>query len=99
MSISNYGHATAQAIPVSDISNPIPDWGADFFSDTAAHVGDWTGIQALTDTVIDLTSANWGGSAITAVTIKAGTRVSGRFPWLKLASGTVVAYRALAPNT
>lgn len=95
MAIRTYDQAFAQAIPVQSISEPFPDFGADFYSDTTAYNGNWHRIQCLTDAVIDLTGANWGGSAKTAVALKAGTSISGRFPYLKLASGTVVAYRTV----
>ena len=92
------GPASLSAEPTSDISNPVPEWGADFFSDTSVHncpvLGGWLAIQCLTDAVVDLTGCNWSGSAISAVTLKAGTTISGLFPYIKLASGTVVAYRA-----
>ena len=99
MALRTYRESVAQAVPVGVISDPVPQWGADFFSDTSAHNGTWHVITALTDAVVDLTSANWGGSAITAVTIKAGTTIRGWFPYIKLASGTVVAYRAEAPTS
>lgn len=97
MALRDYGQASANAIPVGDINRPIVDWGADFYSDTSLHNGDWIGFLCLTDAVIDLTGVNWGGSVITAVTVKAGTYVPGRFNTLKLASGTIIAYRASQP--
>lgn len=94
---NRFGSDSAVAAPTWPIGSPIPENGADFWNDTALHYGNWHIIQAQADAVVDLTGSNWGGSTITAVPIPKGTTLVGFFPAIKLASGSVVAYRRLQP--
>lgn len=96
MSVPNpFGPNSAVAVPVWDISNPNPEIGGDVITGTAINNGKWLRITALADAVADLTGANLGG-VITAVPIPKGVSISGSFPYIKLASGTVIADRARA---
>jgi hypothetical protein len=96
MSQLRLGSRPTIAKTVLAINHPVPEFGAFFASDTSEHTTTaprfWTQIQCLTDAVIDIDKSNWGGSALTAVTLKAGTTIYGQFARFKLASGTVAAY-------
>lgn len=65
--------------------------GSLFIADTAAHVGSFINFTALTDTVGAFVSSNIQGT-LTAVTIKAGSTLYGRFSSITLASGTGQAF-------
>lgn len=65
---------------------------SDYFADTNTHFGGWYFIYANTAAVIDVTGGSIQGT-VTSVGIPAGGYLAGYFPYLKLASGTVTAYR------
>ena len=69
--------------------------GSVFISDTVSHTGPFENIQALTDCVADLSNGILSppGSS-TAVSIKAGTIVRGKWSAITLASGTGQAFNA-----
>jgi hypothetical protein len=68
--------------------------GSDFFNDTTSRDGKWNKIQVLANTVFTtLTDATRGGTAVGAFSFPAGTVFTGQFTTIKLASGTIIAYR------
>lgn len=70
--------------------------GVDFFSDAAAHAGDWWILHAVEDSVFTSVTYKTGFNtgSLAGKTIKAGDRIYGRFVSFTLASGSVEAYRA-----
>lgn len=80
---------------VVSINEPIPDFGGLFVNDTAEHGVTspqfFTHFLCLTDAVIDIATSNIDGT-VTAVTVKAGTKIPFNGQRVKLASGTGIAY-------
>lgn len=68
--------------------------GGAYIADTAAHVGQWDSIQALSAAIANLTAGDLTGN-LTAVPIPAGTMIHGTFTGITLASGAVIAYNSL----
>ena len=66
--------------------------GGFLISDTEAHVGEWSRIQALSAAVVTLGAPGWTGAAPTSIPIPAGVTIGGRFTSIQAASGTVIAY-------
>jgi hypothetical protein len=76
------------------VATNLPGEGdADFISDTNVHYGSWYGFLATAAVSgCDLTGGSISGT-VTSVPIPAGVFIAGRFSYIKLAGGSVVAYR------
>lgn len=79
--------------------------GGDWIDDTAAHVGDWCVITALTAATFTLCTTgtftvNGGNAAepLNGKVLPAGMSIYGRFTAITLTGGSVVAYRASNTN-
>ncbi len=66
--------------------------GWQVIADTATTNGDWFCIDVLTDCVFTTLTGNCSGTS--GVTFAAGVKLFGRYSVIKLASGSVVAYKA-----
>lgn len=67
--------------------------GSLYIADTAAHVGDFTNFQVITDAVVAaIGNVDPQGATGVSITAKAGTTIYGRFSSLTLASGSVQAF-------
>jgi len=71
--------------------------GAQYIGDTALYNGEWSAIQALTDTKFSVLTGNVTGLANTllgsAITVPAGLTIFGNFSAIDLHSGSVIAYK------
>lgn len=71
--------------------------GAQYIGDTATYTGEWSAIQAITDTKFHTLTGNVTGLANTllgsAITIPAGVTIFGLFTAIALHSGSVIAYK------
>jgi hypothetical protein len=61
----------------------------DFFSDTAAHPGDWTGLHAVTDCDIAAITFSAGSGSIAGIRIACGDRIEGSITSIQLDAGTI----------
>lgn len=69
--------------------------GSDLYKTTSAHTGNWHAIAVLSAaTFTTLTDAKRGGNTFTGA-VPAGMTIYGRFTAITLASGRVLAYRAV----
>ena len=70
--------------------------GAQYIGGTVAHAGEWSAIQAVTDTKFHTLTGNVTGLANTtlgsAITVPAGLTIFGAFTAIQLHSGSVIAY-------
>lgn len=72
--------------------------GGIYITDTAAHTGDWTCIQAIADAVFSVLTSPAGkpgqitGANLNSITLAAGVTLHGRFDAITLTSGKVIAY-------
>lgn len=83
---------TPSALQVVDTNLP-GEGDSDFISDTNVHYGSWYGFLATAAVSgCDLTGGSVNGT-VTSVPIPAGAWLPGRFSYIKLAGGSVVAYR------
>jgi hypothetical protein len=71
--------------------------GAQYIGDTALYNGEWSAIQALTDTKFSVLTGNVTGLANTllgsAITVPAGLTIFGNFSAIDLHSGSIIAYK------
>ena len=67
--------------------------GATLFTGTTLSAGAWNQINALAATSISVTATNWDGDPTTTFNLSAGTSIYGVFTAIKLASGSVIAYK------
>ena len=76
------------------ISNSLK--GAKYIGGTGATTGEWSAIQAVTDTKFHTLTGNVTGLANTtlgsAITVPAGLTIFGAFTAIQLHSGSVIAY-------
>ena len=78
---------------LTTVANVPGEGDSDFISDTNVHYGSWYGFLAVAAVSgCDLTGGSVNGT-VTSVPIPAGAWVPGRFSYIKLAGGSVVAYR------
>ena len=69
------------------------DYGFKFLSGTQSTTDSCRSIQALEDSVV--TTTTLAGDALTSVTLSEGTIIFGKFDSVTLASGKVLAYKAV----
>jgi len=68
--------------------------GFDYYSGTTNHTGNWGIVEVVGDAVFTtLTVANTGGASLAGPTFTAGFKFFGDITVIKLASGSVIAYR------
>jgi hypothetical protein len=71
--------------------------GANYIGGTSASTGEWTAIQAVTDTKFHTLTGNVTGLANTAlgsaIEVPAGLTIFGLFTAIQLHSGSVIAYK------
>jgi len=71
--------------------------GAEYIGDTTARTGEWSAIQAITDTKFHTLTGNVTGLANTllgsAITVPAGLTIFGNFTAIDLHSGSIIAYK------
>jgi hypothetical protein len=67
--------------------------GATLFTGTTLSAGAWNQINALATASISVTATNWDGDPSTTFSLTAGASIYGVFTAIKLASGSVIAYK------
>lgn len=71
--------------------------GANYIGGTTSNTGEWTAIQAVTDTKFHTLTGNVTGLANTAlgsaIEVPAGLTIFGAFTVIQLHSGSVIAYK------
>ena len=71
--------------------------GAQYIGGTSANTGEWSAIQAVTDTKFHTLTGNVSGLANTAlgsaIEVPAGLTIFGFFTAIQLHSGSVIAYK------
>jgi hypothetical protein len=87
--------------PNNKITNGLS--GGKYIASTLAHTGDWIAIQVLADAKFEWLNGNISGYAeaafdsvieFGAALVPAGTTLFGKFTYIKLHSGRVIAYNA-----
>jgi len=67
--------------------------GATLFTGTTLSAGAWNQITALSNASVSVTSTNWDGDPPTTFALNVGASIYGVFTAIKLASGSVIAYK------
>jgi hypothetical protein len=73
--------------------NALSQNGATLFTGTTLSAGSWSRIDALATASVTVTATNWDGDVPTTFSLAAGATVYGIFRAIKLASGSVIAYK------
>ena len=68
----------------------------EFVSNTAAHTGDFIGLQTIEPTVFSAILPAPTGNTFTGETIPANTMIMGKFTSVTLTSGALIAYKGVA---